>query len=176
MSTLLMALILPYIVYQQQDVRKFEEAMQVASPSERLYQSVIRVRGLQDVPRTNVYGVFNEDSTKFVAIVIKDSTPIANGSGWCYNMRAVHGVSLNLKMYMAPQVFASQDASREGAMSTVAQHIGRNYGSIVFWSTGMFAPATSEVAHDTDVAAALKKYPKWGTFPAWVIKQAAPDY
>ncbi|MBS1561232.1 MAG: hypothetical protein JSS89_06475 [Bacteroidetes bacterium] len=176
MSTLLMTMIVPFVLFQQNDVQKFEEEMRRSEPSERFYRGVTRLRGLQDVPRTNVYGVFNDDSTKFVAIVIKDSTPIANGTGWYYNMRAVHGVSLNMKMYMAPQVFASQDTSREGAMSTVAQHVGRNYGSIVFWSTGMFAPATSEIAHDADVAAALKKYPKWGVFPAWVIKQAAPEY
>lgn len=176
MSTLLIVLILPYLLYQQHDVRAFEEAMRNAGQNERLYRSVIRTRGLQDIPRANVYGVFNTDSTKFVAIVIKDSTSIANGKGWYYNMRAVHGVSMNMKIYTAPQVFASQDTSREGALSTVAQHIGSNYGSIIFWSTGMFSPASSETTHDADVTAALKKYPKWAMFPSWVIRLAAPEY
>jgi|GEM_PF-2903637 len=173
---LLVATLLPILLVQQQDVRTFHESLLAAPQNEHIYRIVTRIKGLQLVPYSNVYGIYNADSTRFVAVVIKDSTKAPDGSGWFYNMRAVHGVMLNMRHYTAPQVFASQDVTREGAIATVTNHIGRNYGSILFWSTGMFASATSEQEHDTDVAAALKKYPKWGAFPSWVIKQAAIDY
>lgn len=173
---LLVSAVLPIFIFQQKDVRTFQEDLLAAPQNERIYRIVTRINGLQSVPRSNIFGIFNTDSTRFVAVVIKDSSKAPDGNGWFYNMRAVHCVMLNMQPYTAPQVFASQDIAREGAMTTVTNHIGHNYGSMMFWSTGMFAPASSEQTHETDVAMALKKYPKWGAFPSWVIRQAAADY
>lgn len=173
---LLVSALLPILLLQQHDVRMFQEELLTAPRNEQMYRIVTRINGLKSVPRSNIYGIYNADSTRFVAVVIKDSAKAPDGTGWFYNMRSVHGVMLNMRPYAAAQVFASQEVTRESAIATVANHIGRNYGSVLFWSTAMFAPATSEQTHDTDVAAALKKYPKWGAFPSWVIRQAIDDY
>lgn len=177
MSTVVLLLAMWFTFPSQHgNSRSFGDAMMSAPRSERIHRAITRIQGLQNVPLTNVYGFFNADTTKFVAIVIKDSTQSADGQGWYYNMRAVHGVIMNFKMYTAPQVFASQDSAREGAIATVVHHIGKGYGSDTFWSAGMFLPSNSEKVLDEDVTAALQKYPKWGAFPSWVVKQVAKEF
>jgi len=175
MTGLLFALWL-CVLPQQGGASTFGNTILAAPQNARLHAIVTRMKGLQNVPPSNMYGIFNADSTKFVAIVIKDSVRPPDSHGWYYNMRAIHGVVLNFKMYTAPQVFASQDTARLGALATVIDHIGRGYGVDSFWTSGMFTSANTEKGLDEDVAVALKKYPAWGAYPAWVVKQVAKEF
>ena len=160
----------------QRSTDTFVKAVNKTPTPGPVWKIVQRVKGLQNVPLANVYAVMNDDSTKFVAIVVKESTAAPDGKGWYYNMRAIHCCMVNFRPYLATQVFASEERDRQDAIAVVAGHVSEQFGSARFWKSGMFAPSKNDPAPSDVVRTSLAKYPRWGDFPSWAVEQLAKDF